>query len=105
MDSEGIYTVFSEDFDEPKKKSKKKGKKSIKSKKLDKAFNAFFKKDKKDKWKKSKKNSKKNSKAFHKKEAAKLKYWMVKQTTKTTLDTASYGAKRFFDYKMPLGDK
>jgi hypothetical protein len=79
--------------DEPKRNDeKKKGKKKKGKKKHKKALDHFLKK-------KSKKKSKKKAK---KKRAEECKYLLIEKVVDTTLDTASYAAKRYVAYKWPV---
>ena len=101
-----LYNMI-HDSDEPKRKKKKKkkkkekgkgkGKKKGKIKKWDKAIVNLFGSDKKSR--KKAKGKKSKSKKQSKRE---LKYRLIEMTTEKSLDTASYGAKRYFDHKWPV---
>lgn len=97
-------------FDEPKWKKKKKkkdknrgkskSKKKNRAKKLDKALTDLFDSNKKSKKKSNKKSKSKTKKSKGKKQTKhELKDQIILMTAEKSLDTASYGAKRYFDHK------
>ena len=95
MDSEGIYNLFPEDFDEQKRKNKN----AKKSKKLENALNNLF-RENNNKKKKSKNKSKKKYKKFRKIEAVKFKYRMIEKATDKSLRTASNVIEMFAESKF-----